>query len=554
MQLSQQQVRNILDNAPAGSDKVEILDGLVSRGYELEGVNMEQAKTRVAPVESEASDSFLEKAGDGLDAVFGGGKIGDAIGTSYVKHLTPQGRELTRQLEAGEISQETYDATLKGPSAKQIAGDTARVASNFVPIGRAAGLATKGLQSVGINRGVNTAGNIAAGTAAGAAIDTTTDIAAGDDISLGLETVIGAGLPASSPFVGALRRALGKGSAVATSEIGGALTGTSAETLEQAFIAAKAGGKQLDEYTEALRGEVTPEGLVENLRTSISEISSSRQNLFRDTLSELQDETVSTEIAKNSFVKNLADARVRINPNLTLNFNDSKLKLVTNAQTKIETAWQELSKLPENVSLIELDTTRQAIKGLTLAGDDPSANLANKLVEDAARSTRSAGEQVSGYKEMLDQFAESSEFLDELTRGLSSGERATIDQTYRRMATALKTNNEQRMALVRELDQMTDGSILSGVAGQQLSEAMPRGIFRQISAGIAGGALLTGGVSAGLLPALVLASPRVTGEFVRALGIGSRKADIAIEAIEETRNVLLKAGIIGGSALNPTED
>ena len=117
------------------------------------------------------------------------------------------------------------------------------------------------------------------------------------------------------------------------------------------------------------------------------------------------------------------------------------------------------------------------------------------------------------------------------------------------MATALKTNNEQRMALVRELDEATDGAILSQISGQQLSEAMPRGIFRQISAGIAGGAVLTGGLNPALLPGLIFASPRVVGEFARSLGIGARKAQLLIDAVADARGVLLKSGIITGVEL-----
>lgn len=48
MQLSKQQVETILKNAPAGSDKTKILDGLVTRGYELEGVDTQAAKQQIA--------------------------------------------------------------------------------------------------------------------------------------------------------------------------------------------------------------------------------------------------------------------------------------------------------------------------------------------------------------------------------------------------------------------------------------------------------------------------------------------------------------------------
>ena len=49
MQLSRDQVNTILKNAPVGADKKQILDGLITRGYELEGVDTNAAKKALAP-------------------------------------------------------------------------------------------------------------------------------------------------------------------------------------------------------------------------------------------------------------------------------------------------------------------------------------------------------------------------------------------------------------------------------------------------------------------------------------------------------------------------
>ena len=48
MQLNRQQVQTILDNAPKGVDKTLILDNLVKSGYDLEGVDSNAVKTRLA--------------------------------------------------------------------------------------------------------------------------------------------------------------------------------------------------------------------------------------------------------------------------------------------------------------------------------------------------------------------------------------------------------------------------------------------------------------------------------------------------------------------------
>lgn len=57
MQLSRDKVQTILDNAPQGADKKKILDGLIQRGYQLEGVDSSQV---VIPT---TSTSATEKRG-----------------------------------------------------------------------------------------------------------------------------------------------------------------------------------------------------------------------------------------------------------------------------------------------------------------------------------------------------------------------------------------------------------------------------------------------------------------------------------------------------------
>jgi len=409
----------------------------------------------------------------------------------------------------------------------------------------------KGLGAVGLGRVAPYLGRVIGGGATGAAMDVSTDIAEGETPSLGLGTYLGAGIPAASPVIGAIGRASAKVAGRTATEVTGALTGTSQETVEQAFLAAKRGGADLDTLTNAMRGKTTPEQLVNTMRENVSLVTKNRSELFKETLNELGDNVVNTKPAKDNFKSTLESVGISIRDNGTLDFSNNKLRNVPQAQSKITQAWAEINNMPETLSIKDLDTTRQAVKAITsIAGDEPSANLGNMIIEDASRSVRLAGEQVDGYGTMLDNFAETSGFLDELNKGLSSGDNATIDQAYRRLATTLKTNNEQRMALVRELDEATGGSLLADISGQQLSEVLPRGIFRQISAGIAGGAAVTGTISPALLPSLVLASPRVVGEFARGLGIGAAKADALIDAVADARSVLIKAGAISGAALD----
>lgn len=513
--------------------------------------NEEAVKPVNSPLAAKKTDGgLLQKTGEVLGSVFGGEKIGSAIGTQIAKGTF--GDTIQKAVVGKDLSPEEEALVESNVTSKQVLGDVGRVASTFIPVGKLAGLAQRGLQAVGLGKkAAKIGGSIAAGGATGAASDVTTNVSEGQAPELGAGAYLGAGIPAASPVIGAISRAGAKLAGRGATELTGKLTGTSQETVEQAFLAARQGGKDLDALTNALRGKTTPEKLVNNMRESVSLVSQNRSQLFKDTLEELGDNVVSTKPAKDNFMNTLKSVGIAVRDDGSLDFSNNKLRNVPNAQSKITQAWAEINNMPDNLSIKDLDTTRQAVKSIaSIAGDEPSANLGNMIIEDAARSVRLAGEQVDGYGKMLDNFGETSEFLDELSKGLASGEKSTVDQAYQRIATTLKTNNEQRMALVKELDEATGGALLSEISGQQLSEALPRGLVGTYLAPVVAGGAIAGGASSAILPGLLLASPRVVGELARSLGLATAKTDALIDAIVEAKNLFIKAGAISGAALD----
>lgn len=499
------------------------------------------------------SEGFLQKTGETLGNVFGGNVVGQAIGRQIAKGNL--GETVQKFAVGRDLSPEEEALVEAGPSGKEVVADIGRSALTFAPVGKVAGLVTKGLGKLGIGAGAKTIGQAVSGGVTGGLADIAVSVSEGGEANLGLGATLGAGIPVASPIVGAIGKASAKLAGRGASELTGKLTGTSQETVEQAFLSSRKGGKDVEAFTNALRGKTSPEKLVNNMRESIALISSQRSQLYSDTLDELGGVTVSTQPAKDNFRKTLESVGITVNNDNTLNFANNKLRTVPTAQAKLQQAWEEIMKMPEAQTLREIDTTRQAVKGIkSIAGDDPSANLANMLIDDATRSVRLAGEQVDGYGKMLDNFGETSEFLTELEKGVSSSDKATIDQAYRRIATTLKTNNEQRMALVKELDEATGGSLLADISGQQLSEDLPRGLVGTYLAPVIAGGAIAGGVSPAIIPSLLLASPRAVGEFARALGLGVAKTEALIDAVAESKSLLIKAGALTGAEIDNTSD
>jgi hypothetical protein len=109
--------------------------------------------------------TVLQKTGSVIDAIFGGGKIGDAIGTGI-------GYALAKPEE-----KKYYDTSI--PSVGQLGGSALQAASLFTPVGKVAGLAAKGLGTIGIKTGAKALGNIASGALAGEMFDTASNLQEG---------------------------------------------------------------------------------------------------------------------------------------------------------------------------------------------------------------------------------------------------------------------------------------------------------------------------------------------------------------------------------------
>lgn len=145
----------------------------------------------VTPAKPQEPD-MMHKVASGLNTVFGGGKIGDAIGTQIAKlRATPEERKYIED----------------GPSAKEVIGDVIRTGATFIPGAAGASLGAK----------------VATGLATGYAYDVGNDMAENKSlkeiVTPGAGTVIGGIAPVvlhgAVPLAQGIRKGLTKGTQLA---------------------------------------------------------------------------------------------------------------------------------------------------------------------------------------------------------------------------------------------------------------------------------------------------------------------------------------------------
>lgn len=546
MQLDRQTTQRIIDEGKARGLKGEdVLNGLIERGYQPEGIDITQAKSLIELKKEKSGGLVTEAAGDIKDigrdvdaaAQNRGAKFNEIEAAEASGQQGPL-RSLFQKFGQGlGLASDVVGAVTKGAvkavMPEQTERDLGKSFEKTVALIGDQQLVQDGIglfkelqqKDPALARDLETAINFAMLATEGTGVAVTGAVAKkGAKVAAQGAEALGDGVSAT-----------GRGAGFVGSELSGAFTGTSGETIRQAFDAARKGGKDLQEFTDALRKKTTPEQLVNRLRESSDMVSGEKTKRFGAMLDSIGTETVETNTILPDFVQDLDKVGIRVGADGDLDFSASKFRTVPQAQKKLQAAYDEISNLGDTQTVRGIDTSRQALGALELAGDDASARTANMVITAAKARVREAGAKVPGYQQALTQFGDDAEFLEQISRSLSSGDQATIDTAYRRLATALKTNNEQRMNLLKELDEATDGYILSGVAGQQLSEELPRGLFRQIVAGGAVFNAFSGGLGTLLTPAILFASPRATGEVLRALGIGAGKIDALLAALNKVR-------------------
>lgn len=111
MQLTKTNIQAILNNAPQNADKAKILDSLVAKGYELEGVDMNLARERVKAIQPQKKQTVIGEA------------IGDVvgIGKDIISSAKNRAGNIQEAKTAGRSDQQS-DLRSIGQIAGQLAG------------------------------------------------------------------------------------------------------------------------------------------------------------------------------------------------------------------------------------------------------------------------------------------------------------------------------------------------------------------------------------------------------------------------------------------------
>jgi hypothetical protein len=169
------------------------------------------------------------------------------------------------------------------------------------------------------------------------------------------------------------------------------------------------------------------------------------------------------------------------------------------------------------------------------------------------RVYRVVGEQIRqadpNYAKAMADYSEASELIDEVTRSLSLGERASADTAMRKLQSLMRnnanTNYGARLQAAEALEQQGGRPLMPALAGQALSSKTPRTMQAATATGLGGALAATGNIPQALMVGAA-SSPRLMGEAFYGAG---RAAGTMSPAMLEA----LRRGLVVGAPVMATD-
>lgn len=342
------------------------------------------------------------------------------------------------------------------------------------------------------------AGAGAAGGAAAAGLINPEDAGAG--------AVIGGALPVGVKAAGAL----GTGVRSAADHILGAMTGTSSETVREAFKAGKTGAT---DFLDNMRGKVPFDDIVDAAKQGLRNMRQERSQAYRSGMVNIKgDKTVldMTPIVQSvQQIQSSGNFKGKV-------INEKAAGTIQEIADKVND-WAG-SKAADFHTPEGLDALKQAIGDIRDATQ--FGTPARRAADNVYNTIKSQiAQQAPTYEKVMGDYSAASRELQEIEKALSVGDKASKDTAIRKLQSLMRNNAQSnygnRLQLGETLETKGGVSLKPAIAGQAMSAMLPRGMVGAIEkVGMAGAPF----VAPGMLAAAPLTSPRLVGEGMYAAG------------------------------------
>lgn len=297
----------------------------------------------------------------------------------------------------------------------------------------------------------------------------------------------------------------------------GTTTGAGTEAVNQAIKAGETGNQA---FTKNLRKGGSMEEVVDIAKSGLENMRANKNEAYRSGM---------VDISKDQSVLNFDDINKSLNDAIgRTEFKGQVIKKgaanKVDEATKLVNKWRKLD--PAEYHTPEgMDALKQQIGDILedIPYEQKNARAAVGDIYSSIKQTIS--KQAPTYSNVMKNYSEASDTINEIKRSLSLGEKATADTALRKLQSILRDDVSSSFGHRKELAQklIENGAedLMPALAGQALSSWKPRGMLGNLET--AGGLYyaLTNPASAGsALAAAPFVMPRSVGEMAYAYGKG----------------------------------
>ena len=284
-------------------------------------------------------------------------------------------------------------------------------------------------------------------------------------------------------------------------------THTGGRPLQEAAKAGAAGGQAADLLLTNMRGNVPMADVVEASRANLLQMKIDKNAQYSADMGRLKtDRTVLGFNGVDAAVSKAAEA---------VSFkgvvkNESAAGALGKVAEEIK-AWKALDPA-EYHTPVGLDALKQKIGAIreSIPFEDKTSRMVVGDVYNAVKNEIKT--QAPTYAKTMRDYETAQGTIDELSRALSLGDKASIDTSLRKLQSVMRnnanTNYGNRVSMVENLGASGGTDLMPALAGQALTSWAPRGLGKLQ----AGGTALLGVSNPALLGLLPFQSPRLMGE------------------------------------------
>ena len=287
----------------------------------------------------------------------------------------------------------------------------------------------------------------------------------------------------------------------------GMKTGVGIEAIEQA---AQAGRQGNTTFLENMRGDVPMTNVLDDAQANLAQMNLNKQKDYRTGMIDIKNDKSILDF--KGIDQSLENAQSKVSYKGKIK-DKIAVETVEKMQAKIND-WKN-SDPAEFHTPEGLDNLKQSLweDFGKLGKDEKLAYSVGKQIYDSVKTEIS--KQAPTYAKVMKEYSDASDLTKEIERALSLGQTASADTAMRKLQSLMRnnvnTNYGQRLNLAQQLESAGGRDLMPALAGQALSNKLPRGIQSATTIPSALLAYGTGGPALATLD-LLASSPRLAGE------------------------------------------